>query len=119
MSDGHNNTGHGNAEHGEVEGRDAHQPDYSTAMESYEKAKKLGKKDKADEVLAGLNAKYNNNVPPKEMEKSLAALVNDSKPGVNYSDIAAAVATLGVSVAAPALAPGSKTCTSRTPPPGS
>ncbi|MEK6946290.1 MAG: hypothetical protein AABX32_01675 [Nanoarchaeota archaeon] len=79
------------------------QPDYSKALKYYEDAKKLGRKGEADKVLAGLNAKYHNNVPPKEMERGLEALTKNSNSGVNYADIGAAVATIGLTVAAPAL----------------
>jgi len=98
MSEGHeqNHKGHGNDTH-------ASQPDYSKALEIYENLKKQGLTGKADEMIAGLNAKYHNNVPPKEMEHGLESLVKNSNTSINYADMGAALATIGLTVAAPPL----------------
>ena len=69
-------------ENAEAKGNNAIQPDYSHALKYYEQAKKLGHKDKADKVLASLNDRYHNNVPPKEMERGLEALVKNHDSGL-------------------------------------
>src|SRR3989338_2633967 len=76
MSDGHEekHEAHGNDKH-------ASQPDYSKALGIYENLKKKGLAGKADEVLAGLNAKYHNNVPPKEMEHGLKSILTQNSHG--------------------------------------